>query len=61
MTLDIDRTSESIARLDNDDLRTMADVLPALKWSYPEGSDTRPPAETPLAEVIEAQEAYERG
>ncbi|MEV6650576.1 hypothetical protein [Streptomyces sp. NPDC051219] len=60
MTLDIDRAAESIARMDYDDLRTKADVLPALRCDSPEGSGIRA-QEAVLDHVIEAQESYERG
>ncbi|MFJ7112656.1 hypothetical protein ACIQW4_05620 [Streptomyces albogriseolus] len=47
--------SDTIARLDVDDLAVLADVLPGLKWG---GSDT---AAALLALVVEAQEAHEQG
>ncbi|MEU7551600.1 hypothetical protein AB0B01_04420 [Streptomyces sp. NPDC044571] len=61
MTLDIERVAQSIARMDRDDLANLADVLPALKWDIPEGGDTRAQTEILLSQVVEAQEAYERG
>ncbi|MFI2375628.1 hypothetical protein ACH5AO_11240 [Streptomyces sp. NPDC018964] len=47
--------SDTIARLDADDLSVLADVLPGLKWG---GSDT---AAALLTLVVEAQEARETG
>lgn len=61
MTLDIERVSQAIARMDHDDLANLADVLPALRWDPPEGDDNRARAEVLLGRVVEAQEAYERG
>lgn len=61
MTLDIERLSQAIARMDYDELANLSDVLSSWKWEAPEGSDTRGELDILLGQVIEAQEAYERG
>ncbi|WOX21052.1 hypothetical protein [Streptomyces solicathayae] len=52
--------SASIARMDQDDLAALADVLPSMKWQSPEGSEQRMWADTTLDQIIDAQEARER-
>jgi hypothetical protein len=47
--------SDSVARMDADDLTAMADVLPFLMWGSPEGSDVHAQADALIASAIEAQ------
>ena len=51
--------SAPIARMDQDDLATLADVLPSMKWQAPEGSEQRTWAENLMRLVIVAQEVRE--
>ncbi|MFE2558886.1 hypothetical protein ACFXGT_23250 [Streptomyces sp. NPDC059352] len=51
--------SASIARMDQDDLAILADVLPSMKWQAPEGSEQRTWADALMDRVIDAQEAHE--
>ncbi|MEU8884574.1 hypothetical protein [Streptomyces hydrogenans] len=57
MALDL---SASIAKMDQDDLAALADLLPSMKWQAPEGSERRYWADTLLKRVIDAQEAREQ-
>lgn len=57
MALDL---SASIAKMDQDDLAALADILPSMKWQAPEGSKRRTWADTLMRRVIDAQEARER-
>lgn len=57
MTLDL---SAAVARMDRDDLATLADILPSVKWQAPEGSERHTWADSLMRRVIDAQEARER-
>jgi hypothetical protein len=57
MALDL---STSIAKMDQDDLAALADILPSMKWQAREGSERRVWADTLMGQVVAAQEARER-
>ncbi|MFD8228321.1 hypothetical protein ACFV16_29695 [Streptomyces massasporeus] len=57
MALDL---SVSIAKMDQDDLAALADILPSMKWQAREGSKRRTWADALMRRVIDAQEARER-
>ncbi len=57
MALDL---SASIAKMDQDDLAALADLLPSMKWQAPEGSERRTWADALMRRVIDAQEGRER-
>ncbi|MFF8444768.1 hypothetical protein ACF07U_28340 [Streptomyces californicus] len=55
-----DDLSASIARMDQDDLSALADILPGALWRAPAGTERHAWADSLMAQVIAAQEANER-